>query len=139
MKTEPWPRLAIVVTIAASVAVPLIVLFVGNQIVAADKRADLGYKYVELSIRILQSKPDESDIALRQWAIAILDNTSPIPIAEEVKTGLERRSLPRFPVGDSSDLFGSSRGEIVKARAGDCLNPASHCSPASATEPSAKK
>jgi len=48
---------------------------------------------IELSIDILTIKPSKEADPLREWAIDILDRYSEVPISEEAKNELKKRSI----------------------------------------------
>jgi hypothetical protein len=62
------------------------------------KESEIRLKYLELAISILQEQPNNSNKGLRQWAVNLLKENSPVPFVEpKTQTELiEEISLPKF-------------------------------------------
>jgi hypothetical protein len=88
-----WARIPAVSAALAAILIPLVVLYVGNRIVTAEKEAELRLKYLELSIGILREAPSENTSALRAWAIQVLVRNTPVEISKEVLQELEKNKL----------------------------------------------
>ena len=94
-----WQSIA---SIAASIAIPLILAIVGY--IVQDKLSTEGLRkdYVQIAISILKERQDED---LRKWAVKVLDENSPIPFSKDVRMKLEKGPVfvpvavecPRFP------------------------------------------
>ena len=60
-------------TSVATLAIPIVLLLVGNGFIASQNERGNAVKYIEIAIGILRSDPKEQDNGLRVWAIQILD------------------------------------------------------------------
>lgn len=83
-----------VALIVASIAVPLVIAWVGGEYNARIKEAENRIRYVELAISQLRSTPTPETTALREWAVELLDSQSPIKLSEAAKTQLKSYALP---------------------------------------------
>ncbi|MDD5177579.1 MAG: hypothetical protein PHQ05_14270 [Sterolibacterium sp.] len=102
MNQESLVKWQSIASIAASIAIPLILAIVGY--VVQDKISTEGLRkdYVQIAISILKERQDED---LRKWAVKVLDENSPIPFSKDVRMKLEKGTVfvpvavecPRFP------------------------------------------
>lgn len=94
-KTKDWAH------IIATIAVPVVIGVLGYQIQAVIKDREIKRDYVQLATGILSAK--DSKPALRQWAVALLGEHSPVPLSNEVKIAL-RNGDSMLSIGRSTDL-----------------------------------
>jgi hypothetical protein len=93
-------------TTLAIIAVPLVLLWIGNRVANAVKDREIKEKYVELATRILGEVPyaerqDDMRRALRRWATDVVNTYSEIKLPESTQQALvERMPLvePETPV-----------------------------------------
>jgi len=88
MKTEKFERIA---KIISSIAIPLIIAYFGWQIEQRISNKNLNKEYVELSISILTSK-EGIEPSIRNWAISVLQQNSPVKLSSEALIALEKGS-----------------------------------------------
>lgn len=85
--------LATIVASVASIAVPLVIAWVGGVYNANIKDSENRIRYVELAIAQLRSPPTPETAALRDWALELLDSQSPIKLSPEAKSQLKSNAL----------------------------------------------
>ena len=87
---ERWKAIS---SIAAAVAIPIVLALTGYFV--QRQLADEGLKkdYVAIATGILKEDPSTQEEDLRKWAVAILESNSPIPFSAKTKEGLERGTL----------------------------------------------
>ncbi len=81
-----WSRMETLSRIVAAIAVPLVVGIVGYWVQNSMKSQELDLEYVTIALRILD-KEDSSE-PMREWAIQLLNDNSPTPLPQELKSGL---------------------------------------------------
>ena len=91
--------------IIASIAIPIILVVYGNNINTTMREKEISLKYVEVAVGILKSKPNSETMALRKWAIAIIQKNSTIPLSQGAINELENSPLPK--VGFLTDEKGN--------------------------------
>ena len=100
----------------AAVAIPLVVLFVGLAIDRSISDADRSAQYLEVAVGVLSDPPPgeeasddvvAADLALRSWAVDILQDNSPIPIPQDAAEALR---LGEIQVGPGSGTTGGFQG-----------------------------
>lgn len=139
--SENTTRLEVFRTLSVAIsalAVPVVVAMVGSNVTATIANAELDAEYVSLALNTLsREKPPETDqtavdadLALRQWAVLVLQDSSPVPLSEELADDLEQgdvvlqsQDFPDFlqsqdfpDFGDLSSVFEaqSSRAETYR-------------------------
>ena len=90
-----WEKARILSVIIATLAVPVVVAYIGNSLSREQKRDEISAKYVELAIEILKTPPHEDTRALRSWAIDVVNHFSQVPISDEVRRELQRRAYAK--------------------------------------------
>jgi hypothetical protein len=81
--------------ILATVALPLVLLVLGNRYTESQKDKDIGQRYVELAVEILAAPPTEGARELRSWAVATVNRYSEVKMSEGLTNSLvEREALP---------------------------------------------
>lgn len=83
----------VVSALAASIFIPLVVFFVGNSYSNSIKESEIKVRYVELAISILKSDFSEKNSELKDWAVKLLDNQSPVRLSEGAKSQLKNTPL----------------------------------------------
>jgi hypothetical protein len=91
--TPFWEKLKIGSTIIASIAIPLVIAFVGNSYSNDQKERELSLRYVELSIGILRAEPAKQTQQLRAWAIEVINKYSQVPLPKDLMRDLEKQTL----------------------------------------------
>ena len=66
-------------------------------------------KYVEIAVRVLEQKPVPETVAIREWAINVMDEYSDVKIDEKMKEAL--RNYPIFGeiVGTLQQTLGDAK------------------------------
>lgn len=103
---------------------PVSLAVAGFWIQAFVTQATIQKEYVSLSIQILSSK--EADKGLREWAAALLNHTSPIPLPSTTRASLGSgvaflppqapTSLPEKDAGSSSMAFDAEDLEVKRLK-----------------------
>lgn len=88
-------RIYKIAMILAAIAIPLIVLFVGNSYNRKSQEALVSQKYVELAINILKDKPNDENKPIREYAVKLLSVSSPITIDSLTKVRLISQPIYR--------------------------------------------
>lgn len=99
--TESLERLKLWVQIASTIALPIVVFVVGNQLQRSIANQELGKSYVQMAVDVLKAPPTSETSELRQWAVATVDKHSPIPLSKELREQLKQGSV-EFKVALSS-------------------------------------
>lgn len=115
-----WGKLQVLAAVFASVCVPLVVLVVGNLYSSAIKDSENRLRYVELALQILREEPsNDGAIALREWAIALLNYQSPVPLSAEAQRELKTKKVnwqysyeDYGGIGDAGS-YGTSGGDVI--------------------------
>lgn len=109
-----WEKVKILSGIIASVLIPLIIGLTGHWYTNAIKERETEIRYVELAIGILREEPNEKTANLRDWAIRVINDFSPISLSDEVKE--ELRTQPVKSWGEINkalyDIILPKRGPI---------------------------
>lgn len=95
-KTSTDPDLEVWV---GKIAVPLAAAFVGAYLGYIAKSEATDAEYIKLSLEILRQKPSETDMdtAIRQYAVDLLSNSSPVAMSEEAKTAILSQPIAASP------------------------------------------
>ena len=95
-KKDVWDKLQAVGILAGSIAIPIIIAFVGYWVNLTLKERDSNVRMIELSISILIEDPQKykNTPQIREWAINILDKYSPVSLPSELKEELIKKPLP---------------------------------------------
>ena len=96
-KLERWTKIL-------SIAAIPVILGIGGWLVQNFQTArTLNKDYVYIAISILSDEEKFERENLREWAVALLEKTSPSPLpkklAADLRSGLAQVKLPRLPVG----------------------------------------
>jgi len=117
--TERLQRWQAVSSIASAIAIPIVLAVIGYMVQRQIAVDGLKKDYVQIASSILKENPATQEKELRQWAITILDNNSPIPFSDRAKSSLERGSpifIP-FPAPPSACMKPPAKvdiGSLVK-------------------------
>jgi len=87
-----WLRL--LVKTIATIAIPIVLLYVGNNIENSLRSKELEAKYVELSVSILTMEPNGDTDNLRSWAIDSINLYAEVKLSEPIKRELKLKALP---------------------------------------------
>src|SRR5687767_9575582 len=82
MEPSGWEKAQIIASVISSIAIPILVLVAGLLIQNAISRRSTATEYVALATQILSSS-SKTMAPLRSWAVALLEQYSPLPIPEE--------------------------------------------------------
>lgn len=100
-------KLEKIVKIISYLAVPIFVAIGGWYIQHAVSKQSINKDYVQLALSILTNKDEKGDESIRQWAVKLLNETSPVRLdvktAEDLSSG--RINLP-------SKIY-SNRGKAI--------------------------
>jgi len=95
---DPLGRAQAYASIAASIAIPLILGISGYFLQNSLSTDDLKKEYVQIAITVLKENPNTQDESLRAWALDILGENSPVPFSQEVRASLATvASLSKLP------------------------------------------
>lgn len=88
MTNEKLKHWQLLITIFAAIAVPVLVAFFGWQIQRGVSSQQINRDYVTMAVEILKREPTAQDAGLRQWAVKVINDTSPIPFSMKVQEQL---------------------------------------------------
>lgn len=93
-----WDKVEQLSKIFSLIGVPLIVGLIGLSIQNELSNKTVNKDYVQISISILTNPETIKSSQLREWAIAMINKTSPIPFSETVSNELieGKISLPKY-------------------------------------------
>ena len=98
-----WEKAERAAKIVSLVGIPAVVALFGWIIQQSLADKTVNKNYVQIAVSILSDPETASDSGLREWAVELLNKTSPTKFsasaAEELKTGTA--SLPRSPMNDA--------------------------------------
>jgi hypothetical protein len=95
----------------ATIAVPVVVIWVGHMLTNAMKSREVSQKYVQLAIEILREKRSVESQTLRIWAVDVINRFSDIPLPDNAQSNLSETGLddPSTTIRlDIRDEFGPS-------------------------------
>ena len=72
----------------ATVVIPLVLAFIGNQYTSAIKNREVEAKFVALAVDILKQEPSEENRNVREWATKILDKYSGVELSDQARIDL---------------------------------------------------
>ena len=100
---DKWDKLQILGAIIGAVAVPLVVIALGQWLTQSLKQGDTNARLIEVAVGVLKTDPKTTDTVpgLRNWAVSIINKYSELPLPEQSAKELLTKSLPST----------SSRGE----------------------------
>jgi hypothetical protein len=87
--TVKLERLKLWSQILATIAVPIVIVVIGNQVQQSIAEREVSKSYVQMAIEILKAPPTKETTELRQWAVATVDRLSPIPLSKKAQEQLE--------------------------------------------------
>ena len=88
-----WEKLKAIGSIIATLGIPILLAIVANSFSQRQKEMEIGIRYVELATQILRADPSPDTKGLRNWAISIIENYSPVPLSPEASKNLEFERL----------------------------------------------
>jgi hypothetical protein len=93
-----WDKLQALGGFLGAVAIPIVVLFLGNWLAESIRQGDARAKLVEVAVSILQADPKNSDNVpgLREWAIQVINEDSGRPLPTQSAKHLLQAPLPNF-------------------------------------------
>jgi hypothetical protein len=85
-QNRPFAAVQSIMTIAATIATPLLVAYFGWRIQSESTSQSIRKDYVQMSIAIL--KDGTKDEQLRHWAVSVVDANSPVKFSEGLRSDL---------------------------------------------------
>jgi hypothetical protein len=92
-----WSRVAANVGVLLA---PFVVAIVGGCYTNAVRDAEIRARYVEVAVAILRENPSDKagdktqTPKIREWAMDVINQLSPIPLSQEARSELRARPLP---------------------------------------------
>ena len=110
-KKDFWDKIKIIFTIIT----PFIIIFFGMLINTTLQKNQIKVKYIEIATDILSDKPAEDNIVLRNWAIEILKENSPIVITPEIEQQMKENSISKnYLTGDDGSFLTDDAGNFLQ-------------------------
>ena len=88
-----WNKLRIASTTLASILIPVVIVVVSESYTAALKHNEIGARYVEMAISILNAPPEPATANLRKWAINVVNHHAEVRIPEEAVAELRNEDV----------------------------------------------
>ena len=109
-----WEKAKIVFTGIASILIPLMLGFIGNEYSTSLKERELQGKFVELAINILSEEPTKENENIRRWGIDVINMYSGVPLDKPTKEDLIKKTPIYSPSGFTHNYrpFQIESGEI---------------------------
>lgn len=85
----------------SSIFVPLVIAGIGAWYNISMKDSENRVRYVELAIEQLRAVPTPETIALREWAVELLDSQAPVKLSDAAKHQLMSNPLVIQLSGDA--------------------------------------
>ena len=121
-KKDCWDKLIIIVFIISSIIIPIVIAISGyyinttlqkNEIVV--RNVEISVKFIDIATDILSDKPTEDKIVLRNWAIEILKENSPIIITPEIEQQMKENSISKnYLTGDDGNFLTDDAGNFLQ-------------------------
>ncbi len=90
VKPKNWLDILDVLTkLIATIIIPLVILFVGQSYTKAQVDSQVRSEYIKMGVGLLSTKPTDDNVALRLWAIEIINEYSTIKFTPEAIKELE--------------------------------------------------
>jgi hypothetical protein len=91
-----WDKAETISKIVSFVATPLLVVFIGATINNSVNRQTVRKDYVSLAVSVLTTPEESVDPAIRDWAVDLLNENSPLKFSPAVTASLKSGDT-RFP------------------------------------------
>ena len=89
-----WMKAKTMGFLFATIAVRVLIAFLGHTVANAEKEREIGVRYVELALGILSTAPKgDKDVALRHWATDVLSYYSAVALTDNAKLELSMQKL----------------------------------------------
>ena len=102
-----WEKARVISSLIASVLIPVVIAIIGHAYTGALKQNEIGVRYVELAVGILaeQPKPDSQHLAVRKWAIEIINFYSAVPLSGSAIEELQENQILKQKWRQMEELF----------------------------------
>lgn len=88
MRASTLRTIQAIVTMVATIAVPVVLGVVGWQVQASIARQTVQKDFVQMALGIITKPPAKGDERLRQWAVEVLDKNAPVPFTKALREEL---------------------------------------------------
>src|SRR4051812_10886582 len=94
-RRDGWERMSLVAGWTAAIVIPVLLALAGYYFNLVLKNRESETKMIELAIGVLRVEPtgDDTEKALRNWAMDVIDKYSEVRLPAEVRSHLETRPL----------------------------------------------
>jgi len=108
-------KIQMIASIAAAVAIPLVIAAAGWIIQAKIASQSVQKDYVSMAVGILTDPKNERNDELTTWAVAVLDKTSPVPFSGALRQKLASGEIViTRPVMVNTPFFLQPPAELMK-------------------------
>ena len=94
-KKDIWDKLKIIASSISLLIIPILLGIITYNIQSSLKQKDVQIRFVELAIKVLSEKPNDSSKDLRRWATDILDRYSGVALGPARDKLINQDSLPK--------------------------------------------
>jgi hypothetical protein len=130
---DAWDKARILGSILGSIAIPVVLLLIGQILSQSNQRREEAAQSLQLAIEVLRDTPRNGDDVqgLRRWAFETLNKNLQIPLPDEIGAELLTKSLPGAAAGETTVC-----GQQVESPCGSCrAAPGNTCCVTCAHEP----
>ncbi len=107
-KKDFWDKLDIFLKLLVGV----VVVIAGHYVNASIKHRKIDTEMIEMAVGILKTKPNQETVALRDWAIKVLNHHSEIDLDDKAQNVLRTNPLP-YLANESGNPIADENGNII--------------------------
>ncbi len=105
VKPKNWLDILNVLTkLFATIIIPLVIFFVSQSYTKAQVDNQVSSDYIKMGVGLLSTKPTDDNVALRLWAIELINEYSTIKFTPEAKKELENNSVLLSIIGEIREI-----------------------------------
>lgn len=114
---DAWDKARILGSVMGSIAIPLVLLIVGQMLAQSNQRREEAAQALQLAIEVLRDTPRNGDEVqgLRRWAFETLNENLEIPLPGGIGAELLTKPLPGAAPGGMTIC-----GQQVESLCGSC-------------------
>jgi hypothetical protein len=107
-KKDAWDKFQIILV----ALIPIVLSVCGMKIDKTLKEREIKAKYIEIATGILRDKPSEDTLALRTWAIDVVQKYSQVPLTKEAVEELRQTALPvkSYLIDEQGNFYTDEKG-----------------------------
>ena len=91
---DAWDKFDVIARVLSLLLIPVVLALSGSAVNRSLKRSDVNLRMVELAIEVLRVEPTTNNVALKEWAIKVIDQHSDVAFGQPAQSELKREPLP---------------------------------------------